>query len=163
MKNTIEPALSDSPLDERPERVGKALNKDIVPVVKALRAFANYTGVEKKTASTAGAGVFVRLWTSAEMPSDACWMVLASVAGTGSTAGGTQHAGYLIAATFQAQAATVTQTGSTTVLVSHESDAAIDCRYGVDSANRQVYVEVRDAGTAAMSFTAVVEVTESAV
>lgn len=159
MRPTIADGLPNSPVTEKPEGVGRALNREILPVVRALREVANFRSKEKRSATTAGAGAFTRVWTSDVLPTDATWLVMAWVAGTSAVAGGTPFAGYLLAASFSSQAGVVSQIGATAVLVSQETDAAVDCRFAVDAVNRQVAVEARDNAVTAMSFTAVVEVT----
>lgn len=161
MKSTVEPTLPGTPVPERPETINRFINKEALPLLRALRDAANLEARERVTVTTDGLGTYSRLWTSPEMPSNATWTIRASVAGTASAAGGVQHAGYLLGATFQSTAGTVTQTGSTSVLYSHESAAAIDTRFNVDSVLRTVYLESRDDAAGAMIFIAVVSTTEA--
>lgn len=160
MRSTVEPGLPGSPVPERIEHVGRFINRELLPVLRALRDAANYQGTQRSTATTDGTGVYARLWTSGELALDATVTVRASVVGTAAAAGGSQHAGYLLCATFQSTGGVVTQTGATSVLYAHESAAAIDARFGVDSTARTAYVEVRDDATAAMVFAGVTEALE---
>lgn len=159
MRPTVQPTLPGSPVPSDLEAIAAFINREALAVLRALREAVNYESTERKTATTAGAGAYVTVWTSPEMPTDSTWTCRASVAGTDATAGGSQHASYLLGATFQSVAGTVAQVGATSVLYSHESAAGIDARFTVSG--QTVLLEARDAGAAAMNFVAVVHTTES--
>lgn len=159
MRLTADQAVRETPVSEK--GVPAWANEELLPLLRQLRNAANACAVERSTVTTGGGGAYARLWTSPVMPTDSTWHVEALVAGTDSASGGAQHAGYAMAATFASQAGVVAQVGSTTALASHESAAGIDARFGVDASERVVYLEVRDAGAAAMNFVAVTQTTEA--
>jgi len=132
-------------------------NREVQPVLAQLRTVANAKGTERVTGSTLGAGAYVRIWESIELPTDAAWSLAATVAGMSSTAGGAERAAYLIGGLAASVAGAVTLTGST-VIHSQETAAGIDARFGIDG--RTVYLEVRDAAAGAMDFVAIVDTTE---
>lgn len=155
MRPTVSAAVSDRPISEA--GLVDWANREAQPVLSQLRTFANARSVERATATTDGAGAYIRIWESPDPPTDATWTITATVAGMSSTAGGAPRAGYVLAAVVASVAGTVTLTG-TTVLASHETAAGIDARFGVSG--RTAYVEARDAATGAMDFVAVVDTTE---
>jgi len=151
------------PVSDKPIEQGGLLywvNSEAQKLFRQIRTFANALAVERKTADTAGDGAYVRIWESDAMPTNACWAVVANVVGV-TKSGTAQRASYGIAGTFQSTSSTVAQVDTDTTLWSDESTAAINARFGVDTASRTVYVEVRDDGASPMRFSAVVQVNEA--
>jgi hypothetical protein len=161
VKSTVDQAVSDRPVSADILALISWANREVVPFLKQARAGLNARAIFRATCATDGAGTYQRLWTSAALPSDATWTIEAVCAGTASTAGASKHAGYTLAATFASTAGTVSQVGTTTTIAAHESDAGINVRFGVNAADRYVYLEACDDATAAMSFVAVVYVAEA--
>jgi hypothetical protein len=155
MKPTVTIAVSDKPI-AKDDLVDWA-NREALPFFKQARAGLNAAGIERASGRTAGAGAYVTIWTSPEMPTDATWNILASVAAMTVPGAGTERAGYLLAGAFESVAGTVTLFGSTS-LYSHETTAAIDARFAVSG--RTAIIEVRDDAIGAMDFVAVIYTTE---
>lgn len=159
MRLTAEQAVRETPVSEK--GVPAWANEELLPLLRQLRNAVNASAVERSTVTTGGAGAYARLWTSPPMPTDSTWHIEALVSGTDSAAGGSQHAGYALAATVGSTAGAVAQVGATTTIAAHESAAGIDARFGVDAAERVVYLEARDAGAAPMDFVAVTQTSEA--
>ncbi len=149
-----------SPVDVDEDNVVDWINDEGRTVLGQGRAALNYLGTERVTCVTAGAGVFVRLWTSHALATNSAITVSVNVVGV-STSGAAQRAGYLLFGTFESTAAVVAQVSTTASLASHETNAGIDCRLVVDTTNRQVYLEARDNATSPMRFVGVVQVNEA--
>lgn len=158
MKATAPSALSERPVDEK--SLLEWVNRELIPLARQLRQAVNFETGERKTATTGGAGAYARVWTSEALPTDGTWLCIADVSAV-TTSGTFQAAGYVLAATFRSSSGTVAQVGATSTLHSAESVAAIDARFGVDAANRQVYLEARDDAATAMTVTAVVRTLEA--
>ena len=162
MKLSVEQAIAERPVSPtEAATIGLWVNRQLIPLIKEIRAVLNMRGVEKASVTTTALGAYARLWTSVALPTDCTWSVEAYVVGTG-PASGSQHASYVLTAGFSSTAGTVAQIGATTTTAT-ESDAAIDARFAVDAPNRQIYLEARDDGVALMSFAAVLATTEVAV
>lgn len=150
------------PVSPKPVEDGQQLpfiNDELLKLLPQLRTFANMLSWEKKTASTAGAGAYVSLWTSEVMPSDAAWVITAWTDGI-SSSGAAQQAGYVFAGTFVSVAGAVSQLGATSSLLSNESAAAIDAKFTVDAVGRTIAVQVRDDAASPMRFTGVIATLE---
>lgn len=158
MRLTVSTAIPDQPIADG--AIARWLNREGLPVLRQLRAFANFLFSDRKTAITAGGGAYTRIWTSGEMPTDGTWLIIANVTGV-SVSGAAQRAGYVLSSTFQSTSGTCAQVGAATTVASHESAAAIDARLAVDTTNRVVYLEARDDGTSPMRFVAVVSTNEA--
>ena len=156
MKLSADQAVRQSPVSS--ETIPRWANEELLPLLRQLRTAVNACAIERSLATSAGTGAYVRVWTSPAMPTDATWHIEALVAGVDAAAG---RAGYALAATFASVASAVAQVGGTTTIASHESDAAIDARLGVDVGARTVYLEARDAGALAMIWSAVTQTHEA--
>ncbi len=155
MKLSAEQAVRETPVSE--QTIPRWANEELLPLLRQLRQAVNACAIERTTATSDGAGTYVRLWTSPALPTDACWHCEVLIAGVSAVA----SAGYALAASFASQASVVAQVGATTVIASHESAAAIDARFGVDAVTRVVYVEVRDDAVVPMLWTAVTQTHEA--
>lgn len=156
MKLTVPFPVSDRPVEE--SGVLSFINNELIKLLRQVRAALNFTGSDRASAGSAGAGAFVTVWTSVAMPNDAVWNVVANVTGI-STGGIAQQAGYILAGTFASVAGVVSQIGTSTVIHSAESAAAIDARFGTGS--RSVFVEARDNAVSPMRWIVVTEVLEA--
>jgi hypothetical protein len=156
VKPTVAKAISDRPVDEK--GLVAWANAEVQPVLEQLRIGANARGIERQEGVTDGLGTFFQVWVSDPLPTDAAWILTASVAATTDAASGAQKACYLLVGFVVSTAGVVALNGQS-VLFSSETDVACDVRFGVS--DRSVYLEVRDEGTAPMRFASVVDVTES--
>lgn len=155
MKPTVTKAVSGRPV--KAESLEDWANKEVVPVLQQLRAASNFSGVERAEVTTAGAGVATVIWTSPEMPTDASWLVTATV--TGLSVSGVERAGIVVNVTTQSTAGgAVTQVGTTNVST-HVTTVGIAASFAV--VGRTVTLSVNDGGTGAMTFVALVDTTEA--
>lgn len=158
MKNTVEQAVRDAPVSK--DDLVRWVNEEVKPLVRQMREALNACAIERSSATSDGAGTYVRVWTSPAMPTDAAWHIEALVAGMDAVAGIGQRAGYALAGSFASVAGVVSQIGATTVLASHESAAGMDTRLGVDATERVVYLEACDNALGAMNWSAVTQTHE---
>lgn len=95
------PTSVTTPVSDRPVADDKALlpwaNKEMIPLARELRGFANQRAVQTGTVDTNTLGLGT-LWTQ-QMPASTVWHVSARVVGV-SLSGPTQHYGYTVEACF---------------------------------------------------------------
>lgn len=155
MRPTAETPVSDLPVKK--EDIEQWANREVALLLRQLRTGANAKGIERAgPVASDGAGTYVTVWTSPEMPTDATWTITADVLGTG----GAERAAYLVVTTMQSVAGTISPVGSTSYPHTAETSAACNARFAYDATLRTVIVEACDEGTTAMSWTAVVMTAE---
>lgn len=152
MKNPIPPVSSR---DIQDSTLLPWAKREVIPVLRAIktRADAAPVFVIDKTDSD-GAGTYLTLWSDV-IPTGRRWTVVACVGGSADTV----DAAYQIAGTFKNLAGTVSQIGTTTAVVSHESAAGCDAKFDVTGTT--ISVQVRDDAAAAMTWDGFVEVRAS--
>jgi hypothetical protein len=155
VKPTVATAVSARPVDDK--GVVDWANREVVPVLSQVRDAVNVVGTQRVTGRTAGAGAYLKIWQSSDLPTDAAWNVSAYVTAMAAAPGGPERAAYFLGGLVSSVAGAVALVGTTTVYA-QETTAAIDARFGVLA--RGAYLEVRDAGAGMMDFVAVVDVAE---
>ena len=153
MKNTVPFPVSDKPVTQ--DGAVAWVNGEAQKLLRQLRTFANMLSWDYATVETTGSGVGTDIWTSPEMPTDACWTILAIVTGV-TTSGAAQRNGSGRVATFESTSGTVAQVSTTTNLWVHETDALVGMGFSVSTSTRKVTVQVNDNGTSPMRYTAVI-------
>lgn len=127
------PTTITTPVSDRPVADTDALlpwaNKEIVPLARELRAFANQRAVQTATVDTDTLGLRT-VWTQ-QMPANAVWHVSARVVGI-SISGPTQHYGYTVEACFSSDSSgNPTIVGAQNQISVFESAAAANARLRV--------------------------------
>lgn len=154
MKPTVQQGLTARAVEQGQEL--EVFNKEIIPVLGAVRDAANFEPTAKASLDTSiTIGDYERLWESeAVPPGSATWLVEARIAAISQGAA----AAYILRAAFYNSAGVPTQIGATTT-VAYESNFLFDARFGVTSST--VFVEVRNYDFTLLGrFTAVVKVLE---
>lgn len=151
MRLTAAQALPQLPVRE--DQLEQNYNRETKPLLEQLRTAANAISRERLTGTSDGAGTYLVLWTSQELPQDCEWTILARVSGVG----GSNRSSYWLVQSVTSIAGTVSAFGPTTVLHSQENAVGADARFTVDAVNRVVTVDARDDAVTAMYWTVVVE------
>lgn len=158
MRPTVSTSVSDlSVKTDDKTQLEYFVNRELRPALKEVRIGLNAIGTERPpVVASDGAGTYVTIWTSAALPNDGAWLVQAYVAGVGLT----QRAAYWTAQAFVSVGGTCSMPGTQAFSFTYESNAACDALFSVDAPNRVAILKVRDAGTEAMTWTAVVRTHE---
>lgn len=154
MRLTVEQAVSDRAVKK--DDLETVVNKEILPLTRQARKGLNARGIERPDpVDSDGAGTYSTLWTSAALPNDCMQTIEAHVQGAGATV----RARYTLTQAVTSIGGTVAAAGATGY-DDYESAAACDARITVDTVNRVVTVDARDAATEAMRWTCVVYTAE---
>jgi hypothetical protein len=156
VKPTVVTPVSGRPVTE--DALVEWVNKEAVPLLSQTRTAVNSRSTERAEITTDGSGTSTVIWTSPAMPSDAAWLVSATVAGL-SVSPGVQRAGFSLNITAQSTAAGAVTSVGTTAISTHVTTFGIDAVFSV--MGRFVLLEVNDGATGAMQFTAVLDTTEA--
>lgn len=140
---------------------GKSKERQLFDVVNKVRASLNETYRTKVPVVTAATNVLTPLWTSPTIPEGALWKVHAEMEGR-AIAGGAAVASYdLIGIFYREVGGSITQEGATVSLYTAiETVAAMASDLAISG--ETVLARVRDDGVRTMSWTARVQVLESA-
>lgn len=151
MPTTIPRAVSGREVS-KPEDLSAWANKEVMPVLRDLRAASNYEAVIKKELDTAGTAVFTNIWTSESMPTDSTWLTEVRITGTSAT----QHCAYVLRGVFGNTAGAVAQVGTTSIEYAEESAAGLDVQLVVSG--QTVTLDVKDDGAGTFVWVAVIRV-----
>lgn len=154
-RTTAETPVSDLPV--RAEVLEPWANREVQPLLRQLRKGANAKSVERPDpVFSDGAGTYVTLWTSPELPQDGLWTLVAEVNGVG----GSARASYLMVTSIQSIAGVVTPLGLTTVVHQNETHTACDARFAYDATLRTVKVEACDEAATEMLWSLVIQTSQ---
>lgn len=158
MKRTVAFPVSPKPVSEKDLETW--VNGEALKLLRELREAANWIGRERPDpVDTLGDGAWTAVWTSPELPTNCVWQVKGNVVGI-STSGVAQRYSYLRIAAFESTSGTVAQIGTTSTSATHESAAAGDARFTVDTSARTISYEVRDDAVSPTRWTCVVSINE---
>lgn len=156
MKPSVQQALSLRPVPAGQEL--DTINNEIRPVLDGCRTAVNAESIFRVSVSSSDSpSAYKRLWESEAVPNSGTWMVEARAVGVDTAGAGVA---YVKVAAFQMLAGVPTQVGADTSLVSLESTATPNARFGADLTANTVYVEAIDNGVA-MAWVLVVKVLEA--
>lgn len=145
---TIRRAASDRQLKDADDLIPWA-NREMIPLVKDIREFANQDGSQVFTLSTAGTGAFATIWTSDAMPTNSTWHVYVKVQAR-TTAGAAQACSYTREAYFTSVAGVASQVGATASIATFESAAAADVQFALSG--QTVLFQVKDDGVSTFAW-----------
>lgn len=159
MKATVPTPVSARPVQA--EQLPAWANLEARPVLDQARKALNYTFRERVIIDTPGDGVALRVWESDPLPNDCTVVVTVNLAGV-SLSGPAQACGYVIVGCFHSVAGTVSAVGTETLVFSQATEVASVPTYGIDAAERTVYLESADDGASPYRFAVVAEMSEAA-
>lgn len=156
MRQTVDRQLSTRSISKDDFEVWS--NREALPVLRGLLAFANQREHAQSTIQTAHTGVYTTIWTEA-LPENAAWSVSAHVVAR-AVAGGAARAMYQIAGLFFREAGgAVVQEGATSVLVAIASIGGFNAQFAISG--NDLRVQVLDDAVRTVNWTAVAVVAEA--
>lgn len=155
MRSTVSSALPARVETGKPESLEAFVNRELLPVATKARAVLNYQNIEYVTGDTDGAGTYLTLWASPDMPADATWHIEADVTGVG--IGNAERASYKFIRSFTTAAGVLTASPIGMVFYDLTSPT-IDAYIGLTATGAAVIAS--DASLGAMRWTVVVKTTE---
>lgn len=146
-----------SPRPVRGDNFEDFAKRELTPLLRQLRDFANQREHAQAILTTHASGATETIW-SEDMPDTVSWNCRAIVTGR-ATAGGSARVTYEIAGLFYRDGGALTQQGATATLVAISSVVGFFVQFSI-SANT-LRVQVLDDGLRTMNWTAVVIVQEA--